>query len=82
MATAVSNHSSHLAHVFAQYPFEVVRADGCWLEGQDGRRQGAIGLESHQQDAAVRQSGGNVAPYAMQSAGGRGGRQAHQRALG
>jgi acetylornithine/succinyldiaminopimelate/putrescine aminotransferase len=38
MATAVSNHSSHLAHVFAQYPFEVVRADGCWLEGQDGRR--------------------------------------------
>ena len=29
---------SHLAHVFAQYPFEVVRASGVWLESRDGRR--------------------------------------------
>jgi acetylornithine/succinyldiaminopimelate/putrescine aminotransferase len=28
----------HLAHVFAQYPFEVVRAAGVWLETSDGRR--------------------------------------------
>ncbi len=38
MATAVPNHGSHLAHVFAQYPLEVVRAHGCWLEGRDGQR--------------------------------------------
>ena len=30
--------AGHLAHVFAQYPFEVVRADGVWLETRDGRR--------------------------------------------
>ena len=30
--------SDHLAHVFAQYPFEVVRAEGVWLETRDGRR--------------------------------------------
>ncbi len=30
--------ASHLARVFAQYPFEVVRADGVWLEAADGRR--------------------------------------------
>lgn len=29
---------SHLAHVFAQYPFEVVAADGVWLTTRDGRR--------------------------------------------
>ena len=29
---------SHLARVFAQYPFEVVRADGVWLHAADGRR--------------------------------------------
>lgn len=30
--------ADHLAHVFAQYPFEVVRADGVWLHTRDGRR--------------------------------------------
>src|SRR5262245_5453328 len=30
--------SSHLAPVFAQYPIEVVHADGVWLETRDGRR--------------------------------------------
>ena len=30
--------TDHLAHVFAQYPFEVVRAEGVWLETRDGRR--------------------------------------------
>ena len=29
---------SHLAPVFAQYPIEVVGADGVWLETSDGRR--------------------------------------------
>ena len=29
---------SHLAQVFAQYPFEVVHAAGVWLETRDGRR--------------------------------------------
>ena len=29
---------SHLAPVFAQYPFEVVHADGLWLHTSDGRR--------------------------------------------
>jgi acetylornithine/succinyldiaminopimelate/putrescine aminotransferase len=28
----------HLAPVFAQYPIEVLRADGVWLETRDGRR--------------------------------------------
>lgn len=30
--------NDHLAHVFAQYPFEVVRGEGVWLYGRDGRR--------------------------------------------
>jgi acetylornithine/succinyldiaminopimelate/putrescine aminotransferase len=30
--------TGHLAHVFAQYPFEVVRAEGVWLHTRDGRR--------------------------------------------
>ncbi len=30
--------ASHLAQVFAQYPLEVVSADGVWLETRDGRR--------------------------------------------
>ncbi len=30
--------ADHLAHVFAQYPFEVVSADGVWLHTRDGRR--------------------------------------------
>ena len=30
--------TDHLARVFAQYPFEVVRADGVWLEDREGRR--------------------------------------------
>ena len=30
--------ADHLAHVFAQYPFEVVRAEGVWLHARDGRR--------------------------------------------
>ncbi len=38
MVTAVPHHPSHLAQVFAQYPLEVVRAQGCWLEGRDGQR--------------------------------------------
>ncbi len=29
---------SHLARVFAQYPLEVVSAQGVWLHGRDGRR--------------------------------------------
>lgn len=28
----------HLAQVFAQYPIEVIRADGVWLHTRDGRR--------------------------------------------
>ncbi len=31
-------HVSHLAPVFAQYPLEIVRADGVWLHTRDGRR--------------------------------------------
>jgi acetylornithine/N-succinyldiaminopimelate aminotransferase len=31
-------HASHLAPVFAQYPIEVVSADGVWLKTRDGRR--------------------------------------------
>lgn len=30
--------ADHLAHVFAQYPIEVVGADGVWLRTRDGRR--------------------------------------------
>jgi acetylornithine/succinyldiaminopimelate/putrescine aminotransferase len=30
--------ADHLAHVFAQYPFEVVRAEDVWLYTRDGRR--------------------------------------------
>ena len=30
--------ASHLAAVFAQYPFEVVHAEGLWLHTRDGRR--------------------------------------------
>jgi len=30
--------AGHLARVFAQYPFEVVRAEGVWLHAADGRR--------------------------------------------
>jgi acetylornithine/N-succinyldiaminopimelate aminotransferase len=30
--------ASHLAHVFAQYALEVVRADGVWLHTADGRK--------------------------------------------
>ncbi len=30
--------TSHLAHVFAQYPLEVVHAEGVWLHTRDGRR--------------------------------------------
>jgi acetylornithine/N-succinyldiaminopimelate aminotransferase len=30
--------TDHLAQVFAQYPFEVVRAEGVWLHSRDGRR--------------------------------------------
>jgi len=30
--------ADHLAHVFAQYPFEVVHAEGVWLHTRDGRR--------------------------------------------
>ena len=33
-----STATSHLAQVFAQYPLEVVAADGVWLTGHDGRR--------------------------------------------
>ena len=35
---AASPAASHLARVFAQYPFEVVRAEGVWLHAADGRR--------------------------------------------
>ena len=30
--------ASHLARVFAQYPIEVVSAEGVWLKTRDGRR--------------------------------------------
>ena len=30
--------TSHLAHVFAQYPLEIVHAEGVWLQTRDGRR--------------------------------------------
>jgi acetylornithine/succinyldiaminopimelate/putrescine aminotransferase len=33
-----STPASHLAQVFAQYPFEVLHAEGVWLHGRDGRR--------------------------------------------
>ncbi len=36
--TPIAPATDHLARVFAQYPFEVVRADGVWLETRDGRR--------------------------------------------
>jgi acetylornithine/succinyldiaminopimelate/putrescine aminotransferase len=36
--SAHSPTSSHLARVFAQYPFEVVRAEGCWLHTPEDRR--------------------------------------------
>ena len=35
---AATSPTGHLARVFAQYPFEVVRADGVWLHAADGRR--------------------------------------------
>jgi acetylornithine/succinyldiaminopimelate/putrescine aminotransferase len=40
MSTAISTAppADHLAHVFAQYPFEVVHAEGVWLHARDGRR--------------------------------------------
>jgi acetylornithine/succinyldiaminopimelate/putrescine aminotransferase len=43
MAAPSANRSAaapadHLARVFAQYPFEVVRAEGVWLYTRDGRR--------------------------------------------
>lgn len=37
-ATRPAVAADHLARVFAQYPFEVVHAEGVWLEGADGRR--------------------------------------------
>lgn len=39
-ANTEPTHSAHdpLAPVFAQYPFEVVRGEGVWLVGRDGRR--------------------------------------------
>jgi len=42
-ATAASQEPTHAAHdplapVFAQYPFEVLRGEGVWLIGRDGRR--------------------------------------------
>lgn len=37
-AAAPSRAIDHLAAVFAQYPIEVVRAEGVWLETRDGRR--------------------------------------------
>jgi acetylornithine/N-succinyldiaminopimelate aminotransferase len=37
MATATPA-TGHLARVFAQYPFEVVHAEGVWLRTPDGRR--------------------------------------------
>lgn len=33
-----SKPQDHLAHVFAQYPLEIVRGDGVWLHTRDGRR--------------------------------------------
>jgi acetylornithine/N-succinyldiaminopimelate aminotransferase len=36
--TPVIGPTSHLARVFAQYPLEVVHAEGCWLQARDGRR--------------------------------------------
>jgi acetylornithine/N-succinyldiaminopimelate aminotransferase len=36
MTTAIAD--SHLARVFAQYPLEVVAAEGVWLHSRDGRR--------------------------------------------
>jgi acetylornithine/succinyldiaminopimelate/putrescine aminotransferase len=36
MTTSIAQ--SHLAQVFAQYPLEVVSADGVWLHSRDGRR--------------------------------------------
>jgi acetylornithine/N-succinyldiaminopimelate aminotransferase len=42
MAAPSANRSAdpadHLARVFAQYPFEVVHAEGVWLHTRDGRR--------------------------------------------
>jgi len=39
-ATQEPTHAAHdpLAPVFAQYPFEVLRGEGVWLIGRDGRR--------------------------------------------
>jgi acetylornithine/N-succinyldiaminopimelate aminotransferase len=37
-AAAPALRAGHLAHVFAQYPFEVVHAEGVWLHARDGRR--------------------------------------------
>jgi len=37
-ALSHSNPPSHLAPVFAQYPIEVVSAQGVWLDTRDGRR--------------------------------------------
>jgi acetylornithine/N-succinyldiaminopimelate aminotransferase len=42
-ANATGSEAGHAAHdplapVFAQYPFEVVRGEGLWLIGRDGRR--------------------------------------------
>jgi len=40
MATGHDSHAAHdpLAPVFAQYPLEVLRGEGVWLIGRDGRR--------------------------------------------
>jgi acetylornithine/N-succinyldiaminopimelate aminotransferase len=37
-AATLPSPADHLARVFAQYPFEVVHADGVWLDTSDGRR--------------------------------------------
>lgn len=37
MSSTINASSGHLAKVFAQYPFEVVRAEGCCLYDADGR---------------------------------------------
>ncbi len=39
-AKAATHHAAHdpLAPVFAQYPLDVVRGEGVWLYGRDGRR--------------------------------------------
>jgi len=37
-AVTLPSPADHLARVFAQYPFEVVRAEGVWLDAHDGRR--------------------------------------------